>query len=205
MALLCRFAAYCDLSRDFGSLGAVDRRGWIIASVGFLAGYWILMRFIPVPGFGIPTHDIPLLDPDRNLAAWLDRKLLMGHLYEGTRDPEGVLSTIPAIATTLLGVLTGEWLRSERGAPAKAASMAFMGVAALGLGEFLNNWFPINKKLGCGPALTSSSPLDSAGLFGDLPLDSRRQTLASLDPGVAGLWGESDCCILPCGNHCPLD
>jgi len=77
------------------------------------------MRFIPVPGFGIPTHDIPLLDPDRNLAAWLDRKLLMGHLYEGTRDPEGVLSTIPAIATTLLGVLTGEWLRSERGAPAK--------------------------------------------------------------------------------------
>ena len=123
------------------------RRGWIIAIVSCLAGYWILMRFIPVPGYGIPKHDIPLLDSDRNMAAWLDRKLLMGHLYEGTRDPQGVLSTIPAIATTLLGVLTGEWLRSERGAQAKAAGMAFMGVAALGLGEFLNNWFPINKKL----------------------------------------------------------
>src|SRR5271156_155757 len=69
-----------------------------------LLGYWALMRFVPVPGFGVPTHDIPLLDPDRNLAAWLDRRLLAGHLYEGTRDPEGGLSTIPAIATHLLGM-----------------------------------------------------------------------------------------------------
>ena len=66
------------------------------------------MRFVPVPGFGVPTHDIPLLDPDRNLVAWLDRQLLAGHLYEGTRDPEGVLSTIPAVATSLLGMLTGD-------------------------------------------------------------------------------------------------
>src|SRR5438876_7911568 len=135
--------------------------GWraqIAVAISCLAAYWILIRYVPVPGFGVPTHDIPLLDPDRNLAAWLDRKLLMGHLYEGTRDPEGLLSTIPAIATTLLGVLTGEWLRSERGAPAKAAGMAFMGVAALGLGEFLNNWFPINKKL-----WTSSYVIFTAG------------------------------------------
>src|SRR5579863_4084323 len=90
------------------------RRGWIIATAGCLAGYWVLMRYVPVPGFGVPTHDMPLLDPDRNLAAWLDRKLLMGHLYEGTRDPEGVLSTIPALVTCLLGLLTGSWLRSDR-------------------------------------------------------------------------------------------
>ena len=64
-----------------------------------LAGYWVLMRFVPVPGFGIPTHDIPFLDRDRNLAAWIDRHVFPGHLYEGTRDPEGLLSTIPAIAT----------------------------------------------------------------------------------------------------------
>ena len=82
-----------------------DWRGWTLTLVGCLVGYWILMRFVPVPGFGVPTHDIPLLDPDRNLAAWLDRKLLAGHLYEGTRDPEGVLSTIPAVATSLLGML----------------------------------------------------------------------------------------------------
>jgi len=74
----------------------------------------------PVPGFGVPTHDIPLLDPDRNLAAWLDRRLLAGHLYEGTRDPEGVVSTIPAVATALLGMLTGQWLRSARSPRSKA-------------------------------------------------------------------------------------
>jgi predicted acyltransferase len=112
-----------------------------------LVGYWVLMRFVSVPGFGVPTHDIPLLDPDRNLAAWLDRKLLFGHLYEGTRDPEGVLSTIPALGTTLIGVLTGEWLRSSASAKRKAAWMLGMGVAGLAAGKFFNLWFPINKKL----------------------------------------------------------
>lgn len=112
-----------------------------------LVGYWVLMRFVPVPGFGVPTHDIPLLDPDRNLAAWLDRKLLMGHLYEGTRDPEGLLSTIPALGTTLIGVLTGEWLRSGASTKRKAAWMLAMGVAGLAAGKFFNLWFPINKKL----------------------------------------------------------
>src|SRR5882672_10189476 len=80
----------------------VGRRGQWIIILACLAGYWVLMRYVPVPGFGVPTHDMPLLDPDRNIAAWLDRKLLMGRLYEVTRDPEGVLSTIPAIATSLL-------------------------------------------------------------------------------------------------------
>jgi predicted acyltransferase len=84
-----------------------------------LFGYWALMRFAPVPGFGIPTHDMPILDPDRNLAAWLDRHIIdltqrflhTGRLYEHTRDPEGLLSTLPAIATTLLGSVTALWLR----------------------------------------------------------------------------------------------
>ena len=123
------------------------RRGQAIAILGCLVGYWLMMRFVPVPGFGVPTHDIPLLDPDRNLVAWLDRKLLMGHLYEITRDPEGVLSTIPAIATSLLGLLTGQWLRSGRSARAKALGMAAFGVIGLVAGEVLNPWFPINKKL----------------------------------------------------------
>jgi len=94
-----------------------------IAAIGVcLIGYWILMRYVPVPGFGVPTHGFPLLDPDKNLAAWLDRKLLMGHLYEGTRDPEGLLSTVPAIGTILFGVLTGEWLRSKATARANGRS-----------------------------------------------------------------------------------
>jgi len=135
------------------------RRGWIVTIVTCLVGYWILMRFVPVPGFGVPTHDIPLLDPDRNLAAWLDRTIPFGHLYEVTRDPEGVLSTIPAMATALLGVLTGGWLRSERSANAKALGLAMFGVAGLAVGEFFNIWFPINKKL-----WTSSFVIFTAGM-----------------------------------------
>jgi predicted acyltransferase len=135
------------------------RRGWILTILGCLAGYWLLMRFVPVPGFGVPTKDMPFLDPDRNLAAWLDRKLLFGHLYEGTRDPEGVISTIPAVATCLLGVLTGQWLRSPRTPRAKALGMAGFGVVALAIGELWNLWFPINKKL-----WTSSYVVFTAGL-----------------------------------------
>ncbi len=135
------------------------RRGWIVTIVTCLVGYWVLMRFIPVPGFGVPTHNVPLLDPDRNIAAWLDRKLLFGHLYEGTRDPEGVLSTIPALATSLLGVLTGEWLRSPRNARTKAVGLVVFGVLGLAAGKIFNLWFPINKKL-----WTSSYVIFTAGL-----------------------------------------
>lgn len=135
------------------------QRGWVIAAITCLAGYWVLMRYVPVPGFGVPTHDMPLLDPDRNLVAWFDRKLLAGHLYEGTRDPEGVISTIPAIATSLLGLLTGEWLRSERSGRSKAVGLAAFGVSGVVAGEVFNLWFAINKKL-----WTSSFVLLTAGL-----------------------------------------
>jgi len=136
-----------------------DWRGWMLMIVGCLVGYWILMRFVPVPGFGVPTHNIALLDPDRNLVAWLDRKLLAGHLYEGTRDPEGVLSTIPALATSLLGLLTGQWLRSARSAKSKAVGMALFGLTGVVAGKILNLGFPINKKL-----WTSSYVVFTAGL-----------------------------------------
>jgi predicted acyltransferase len=130
-----------------------------IVAIGVcLIGYWILMRYVPVPGFGVPTHNIPLLDPDRNWVAWLDRKLLMGHLYEGVRDPEGLLSSVPAIGTVLFGVLTGEWLRSKATARAKALWMFIFGVIGLAAGKFFNIWFPINKKL-----WTSSYVLFTAG------------------------------------------
>jgi len=136
-----------------------DWRGWILTIVGCLVGYWLLMRFVPVPGFGVPTHDIPLLDPDRNLAAWLDRRLLAGHLYEGSRDPEGVLSTIPAVATSLLGMLTGQWLRSPRSVRSKALGMAVFGLIGVVTGKILDLGFPINKKL-----WTSSYVIFTAGL-----------------------------------------
>ena len=132
-----------------------SRVAWI---AGLLLGYWILMRYVPVPGYGVPGRDIPLLHPDANLAAYLDRKLIFGHLWEGTRDPEGILSTLPAIATALCGVLTGEWLRSERSAKQKLAAMFAYGLAGVIAGELWGIWFPINKKL-----WTSSYVLLTAG------------------------------------------
>ena len=110
---LCYLAAglTCLVTQRVRTLGAI--------TAALLIGYWILMRFVPVPGLGTPTHDFPILDPDRNLTAWLDRAvnaftqrtIHTGTLYEHTRDPEGLLSTLPAIATTLVGCLTGLWLR----------------------------------------------------------------------------------------------
>jgi len=137
----------------------VGKRGQWAIILACLAGYWIIMRHVPVPGFGVPTHGFPLLDPDRNLVAWLDRKLLMGRLYEVTRDPEGLISTIPAIATCLLGLRTGDWLRSDRSPQAKAAGLAIFGVIGFIAGEVMNIWFPINKKL-----WTSSFVVLTAGL-----------------------------------------
>jgi predicted acyltransferase len=124
-----------------------DFRGQLIAIVVCLVGYWALLGFVPVPGLGVPGRDIPFMDPDKNIAAWFDRKLFMGHLFEGMRDPEGIISTIPAIATTLIGVLTGYWLRSNRTRGTIAIRMLLFGVLGLAAGEIWNVWFPINKNL----------------------------------------------------------
>ena len=128
-------------------------------AVAALVGYWFLMRYVPVPGYGIPTQDVPLLDHDGNLVAWLDRQIFSApHLYEKTRDPEGLLSTIPALATALFGMLTGLWLRTSRSIGEKARGIAIAGVSGLLLGGLWNFAFPINKKL-----WTSSYVLFAAG------------------------------------------
>ena len=146
----------CYLAASILYLYVRPRTRAVVVAV-LLVGYWILMRFVPVPGFGVPGRDIPFLHPDANLAAYLDRKFL-SHLWEVTRDPEGLLSTLPAIATPLLGVFTGEWLRSKRSPPTKALGMLLFGVIGLILGRTWSIWFPINKKL-----WTSSYVLFAAG------------------------------------------
>jgi predicted acyltransferase len=106
-------------------------RALIAITAALLIGYWVLLRFVPIPGIGTPTHDVPLVDPNNNLTAWLDRAISAftqstihtGTLYEHSRDPEGLLSTLPAIATTLLGSITGLWLRRVAAeTPASAAA-----------------------------------------------------------------------------------
>lgn len=136
-----------------------DRRGKVLALAACLVGYWALLRFVPVPGAGLPGRDIPFMDQVQNLPAWLDRKLFMGHLYDGTRDPEGIIHTIPAIGTTLIGVLTGHWLRLKKGNPGKLlVGIVLFGILGLLSGVLWNHWFPINKNL-----WTSSFVLLSAG------------------------------------------
>jgi predicted acyltransferase len=83
----------------------------------------------------------------------------MGHLYDGNRDPEGLIHTIPAIGTTLIGVLTGQWLRKQNGTRKLIMGMVLFGILEVIAGGIWNRWFPINKNL-----WTSSFVLFSGGL-----------------------------------------
>jgi predicted acyltransferase len=132
---------------------------WI--TVGILMSYWILLQWIPVPGYGLPGVSVPLLDPHGNLPAWLDRHLLpAAHLYHrGYYDPEGLLASIPALASTLIGVLTAFFLQTPRSAAAKAARLLVAGAFCLLAGVVWSHWLPLNKRL-----WTSSFVLLNAGV-----------------------------------------
>ena len=132
-------------------------RGRILWLTGLLASYWLMMRFIPVPEIGAGV-----LEPGVNFAAWVDSHLLHGFMwsyYDGKWDPEGVVSTMPALATTLFGVLTAQWLKSSFSGGGKIAGMLFAGSLLILAGLLLDRWLPINKSL-----WTSTFSLLMAGL-----------------------------------------
>jgi predicted acyltransferase len=123
-------------------------------AAALLVGYFLLMRFVPVPGYGAGV-----LTPDGNLAAYLDRLVMYNHLYVHYRyDPEGMLSTLPAIVTCLMGVFVGQWMRNKEPGQVVRGLLTW-AVVAFALGELWNFWFPINKNL-----WTSSYVLLTAGL-----------------------------------------
>jgi predicted acyltransferase len=138
----------------------------IVALVVSLVGYWILLRWVPVPGAGMPGRDFPFMDVRMNLVSWLDRLVMPHHLYlewggpdpHNLRDPEGLLSDLPAIGTALLGVLTGLWLRGQRAAKTTALGLAAGAVTCLALGYLWSLEFPLNKNM-----WTSSFVLVAAG------------------------------------------
>src|SRR5919205_1940083 len=119
--------------------------------------YWAAMKLIPVPGFGAGVLD----SKEGNLAAYIDRAVLGGHVWNLGKvyDPEGILSTVPSIATALAGVLTGHLLRTRREPVEKVAAMFVAGVACVVAGWAWNFWFPVNKAL-----WSSSYVLLTAGL-----------------------------------------
>ena len=142
-------------------------RHLVLIIVALLIGYWAIMRFALVPGAGHPLQDFPLLDRYNNPVAWLDRHVNdftqrwfhTGSLYEKTRDPEGLLSTMPSIANTLFGMLAALWMRSARTLNSKFFGMLAAGAVLLAAGVLWNPWFPVNKNL-----WTSSYVLVSTGL-----------------------------------------
>jgi predicted acyltransferase len=113
-----------------------------VIGASLLIAYFVLLKVVPVPGFGAGV-----LTPDGNLAAYLDRVLMYNHLYVAHRyDPEGLLSTMPAIVTCLIGVFVGDWIRGKQ--PRQVVHGLLVGAAVgLSLGQAWNLWFPINKNL----------------------------------------------------------
>jgi predicted acyltransferase len=119
----------------------------------FLILYYVLMTQIPVPGFGAANVEV-----GKNLAAWLDHYVLPGHLWATSKtwDPEGILSTIPALSTGVTGIFAGKILIHSQ--PRKSIYLIIIGVIFIGLGLCWNPYFPINKSL-----WTSSFVLLSSG------------------------------------------
>ncbi len=134
-------------------------RGQILWIISLLTIYLLLLKFVPIPGYSTG-----ILDKERNIVQYMDVLFLKGHLYSQTWDPEGILSTLGATATTLFGILTGQLLVIGKSAPIKKVMlMISSGIYLLLLGLILDRWLPINKTL-----WTSSYAVFMAGLVGIL-------------------------------------
>ncbi len=131
------------------------QKGQIVWLCVLLIGYWLMFKFTSAPGF--PMGDFTM---EGNFASYVDRLYLPGHLYKDIHDPEGIMSTIPAVGTALLGILTGKFLKNHKFPPPKKAGwMALCGIVSLILAQVWNLDFPINKNL-----WTSSFVLQTAGI-----------------------------------------
>jgi predicted acyltransferase len=108
-----------------------------------LVGYWALMTFVPTPGIGAGSFG-----PDANLANWIDAHYLPGRLWDKTRDPEGLLSTLPAIATCLMGVFAGLLLKNDRlTAQQKSLALIGTGMVTTAAGYLWGLQFPVIKAI----------------------------------------------------------
>ena len=131
-------------------------RTQVLIAIGLLLLYWFLVTFIPAPGYAAGD-----LTKEGSLPSFVDRVVFGKHVWAQAKvyDPEGLLSTIPALVTTLIGVLTGHWLRTEKSRIEKVSGMFVAGAVLVALGWAWNSFFPINKAL-----WTSSYVLFTGGL-----------------------------------------
>jgi predicted acyltransferase len=144
VAGLLYLATYRESLTEGGTAIRANVPAIALTAIILLAGYWAVMKLVPVPGYGVGG-----LGKEDNLAAYIDRSLMGGHLWSESKtwDPEGFLSTLPALATLLMGILAGEWLRSRETAARKFFGLAASGLVLVLLGEIFDRWFPINKSL----------------------------------------------------------
>lgn len=135
--------AVCYLLASFIFL-KTKLRTQIVITVGLLLVYWFLMTFFAAPGFAAGD-----LSKEGSLASFIDRIVIRSHIWSQGKvyDPEGILSTIPALATTMFGVITGQWLRTKKPAYEKVSGLFAAGVVLIVLGWAWNPFFPINKSL----------------------------------------------------------
>jgi len=120
-------------------------RGQVWCFAGILVGYWAAMLYIPVPGYGAGV-----LTMQGSLESYVDQLLLPGRLHDPGHDPEGILSTIPAIASALLGVFTGQFLKlnsTKWTMPKKGIVLFAAGLVLIAIGMLWDLNFPINKRL----------------------------------------------------------
>lgn len=117
-------------------------RGQVILCAALLIGYWALMTFVPVPGAGAGNYA-----EGKNLANYVDSQYLPLRKWDGDHDPEGLLSTLPAIATCLLGVFAGTLLKAKTRPALKVLGLAVGGLVLLAVGWLWHQEFPVIKKL----------------------------------------------------------
>jgi predicted acyltransferase len=134
-----------------------SRRGRMLWVVGLLAVYWLLMAFVPVPGYGAGR-----LDVEGNFAHYVDALVLGRHNYASTHtwDPEGIVSTLPAIASLLFGTLAGDVLAEDQPLTARLRRLTVLGALLILAGLAMNHWLPINKKLWTSSFATFMAGLD---------------------------------------------
>lgn len=153
----CYFAAAVVYRLIFGQSERSRLRVVLGLAAGLLLTYWALLKWVPAPG-GVAGD----LSPSGNLGAWIDRTFIgEAHLWRQSKtwDPEGLLSTIPAIATALTGIAAGVWLNGARDTRARVSGLAAAGIACLVGGLLWSASFPINKNL-----WTSSYVLFTSGM-----------------------------------------
>jgi predicted acyltransferase len=149
----------------------LGQRGLVVALIALLGGYWAVMTFVPIPG-----ADAVSFEPNANLANWIDLHYLPGRLWDITRDPEGLLSTLPAIGTCLLGTLSGLLLKDERLTPTQRSLWLIGGgIIMVAAGHLWGLQFPVVK------AIWTSSFVLVAGGYSAILLGTLHQ--------VIDVWG----------------